>query len=108
APDGLTVGTLDAAALEAPVYVAPIAPELAVAGPWAMPRIPARFPAPDGGPCDREQTHTSLRKHLLEEAYEVYDALEAGATPELAGYARALWLPAVLHHPLASGGGDVA
>ena len=38
--------------------------------------------APDGCPWDREQTHASLRKHLLEETYEVYDALDAGATPE--------------------------
>ena len=37
--------------------------------------------SPDGCPWDREQTHQSLRNHLLEEAYEVYDALEAGATP---------------------------
>ena len=48
----------------------------------------ARLRQPDGCPWDREQTHTSLRKHLLEEAYEVYDALEAGATPELAERAR--------------------
>ena len=44
-----------------------------------------RLRDPGGCPWDREQTHESLRNHLLEEAYEVYDALEAGATPELAG-----------------------
>ena len=33
----------------------------------------ARLRAPDGCPWDREQTHASLRNHLLEEAYEVYD-----------------------------------
>jgi len=104
-PDGLTVGTLDAAALETPVYVAPIAPELAVAGPWAMPWISERLRAPDGCPWDREQTHTSLRKHLLEEAYEVYDALEAGATPELAGELGDLWLQVVLHAQLAAEAG---
>ena len=48
-------------------------------------RLIARLRAPGGCPWDREQTHQSLRNHLLEEAYEVYDALEAGATPELAG-----------------------
>jgi len=104
-PDGLTVGALDAAALETPVYVAPIAPELAVAGPWAMPWISERLRAPDGCPWDREQTHTSLRKHLLEEAYEVYDALEAGATPELAGELGDLWLQVVLHAQLAAEAG---
>ena len=56
-----------------------------VASPWGMPWISDRLRAPDGCPWDREQTHESLRNHLLEEAYEVYDALEGGATPELAG-----------------------
>jgi MazG family protein len=102
AADGLTIASLDAAALEAPLYLAPIAPELAIAGPWAMPWISARLRAPDGCPWDQEQTHTSLRKHLLEEAYEVYDALEAGATPELAGELGDLWLQIVLHAQLAA------
>src|SRR6185312_16016302 len=39
---------------------------------------------------------------LLEEAYEVYDALEAGATPELAGELGDLWLQIVLHSQLAA------
>ena len=91
-----------AASLETPVYLAPVAPELAIAGPWAMPWISARLRQPDGCPWDREQTHQSLRKHLLEEAYEVYDALEAGATPELAGELGDLWLQIVLHAQLAA------
>jgi len=105
APDGATIGSLDAASLAAPIYLAPIAPELAVAGPWAMPWISARLRQPDGCPWDREQTHTSLRKHLLEEAYEVYDALEAGATRELAGELGDLWLQIVLHAQLAAEAG---
>ena len=102
AADDTTVGSLDAASLATPLYLAPVAPELAVAGPWAMPWISARLREPDGCPWDREQTHTSLRKHLLEEAYEVYDALEAGATPELAGELGDLWLQVVLHAQLAA------
>ena len=66
----------------------PVAPVADIASPWGMPWISARLREPDGCPWDREQTHESLRNHLLEEAYEVYDALEAGATPELAGRAR--------------------
>ena len=104
-PDGLTVVALEPAALDAAVYLAPVAPELAVAGPWAMPWISQRLRAPDGCPWDREQTHTSLRKHLLEEAYEVYDALEAGATPDLAGELGDLWLQIVLHAQLAAEAG---
>ena len=101
-PDGASVGTLDPASLDGPLYLAPVAPETALAGPWAMPWISARLRQPDGCPWDREQTHTSLRKHLLEEAYEVYDALEAGATPGLAGELGDLWLQIVLHAQLAA------
>ena len=105
AADGTSVGRLDSAGLAEPVYLPPVAPELAVAGPWAMPWISARLREPDGCPWDREQTHASLRKHLLEEAYEVYDALEAGATPELAGELGDLWLQIVLHAQLAAEAG---
>jgi MazG family protein len=70
-----------------------------------MPWISARLRAPDGCPWDREQTHASLRSHLLEEAYEVYDALEAGATPALAGELGDLWLQIVLHAQLAAEAG---
>ena len=103
--DGTTIGALGESDLEAALYVAPIAPELALAGPWAMPWISSRLRQPDGCPWDREQTHGSLRKHLLEEAYEVYDALEAGATTELAGELGDLWLQIVLHAQLAAEAG---
>jgi MazG family protein len=99
------VGALEAADLAAPLYLAPLAAEAAAAGPWAMPAISDRLRAPDGCPWDREQTHLTLRSHLLEEAYEVYDALEAGATPELAGELGDLWLQIVLHAQLAAEAG---
>jgi MazG family protein len=91
--------------LTAPLYLRPLTPEAAVAGPWAMPAISDRLRATDGCPWDREQTHQTLRSHLLEEAYEVYDALEAGATPELAGELGDLWLQIVLHSQLAAEAG---
>src|SRR5437870_2977290 len=47
----------------------------------------------------------SLRKHLLEEAYEVYDALEGGATPALAEELGDLLLQVVLHAQLAAEAG---
>ncbi len=99
------IGDLGTDDLAAPLYIAPVAPEAAVAGPWAMPAISARLRAPDGCPWDQEQTHASLRKHLLEEAYEVYDALEAGATPALAGELGDLLLQVVLHAQLAAEAG---
>jgi tetrapyrrole methylase family protein/MazG family protein len=103
--DATTVGVLVEGDLAGPLYVPPIPPELAVAGPWAMPFISHRLRQPDGCPWDREQTHASLRKHLLEETYEVYDALERGATPELAEELGDLLLQVVLHAQLAAEAG---
>jgi tetrapyrrole methylase family protein/MazG family protein len=42
----------------------------------AFQEVVARLRAPDGCPWDREQTHQSLRPHLLEEAYETLAALD--------------------------------
>ncbi|MCF6278075.1 MAG: nucleoside triphosphate pyrophosphohydrolase, partial [Anaerolineales bacterium] len=39
--------------------------------------IVARLRAPNGCPWDRKQTHQTLRKHLLEEAYEALAAMDA-------------------------------
>jgi len=104
-PDETTVGELSATDLAGPLYLGPVAPEAAFASPWGMPWISSRLRAPDGCPWDREQTHESLRNHLLEEAYEVYDALADGATPALAGELGDLWLQVVLHAQLAAEAG---
>jgi tetrapyrrole methylase family protein / MazG family protein len=104
-PGETTVAGLAAADLGAPLYLGPVPPELAAASPWGMPWISNRLRAPDGCPWDREQTHESLRNNLLEEAYEVYDALADGATPELAGELGDLWLQVVLHAQLAAEAG---
>jgi len=105
AAEATTVGALVPADLAAPLYLAPVAPELAAASPWGMPWISNRLRQPDGCPWDREQTHESLRNHLLEEAYEVYDALAGGATSELAAELGDLWLQVVLHAQLAAEAG---
>jgi tetrapyrrole methylase family protein/MazG family protein len=97
-----TIATLTPEDLAGPLYVPPIPAEEAAAGPWSMPYISDRLRQPDGCPWDREQTHASLRKHLLEETYEVYDALEAGATPALAEELGDLLLQVVLHAQLAA------
>lgn len=41
-------------------------------------KIMERLRAPDGCPWDRVQTHKSLRTNLVEEAYEVIDAIDSG------------------------------
>jgi len=45
--------------------------------------IMARLRAPDGCPWDREQSFDSIRKYTLEEAYEVFDAIERRDWPHL-------------------------
>ena len=104
-PDGMTVGDLTADEQKDQLYLPPVAPVADLASPWGMPWLSARLREPDGCPWDREQTHASLRNHLLEEAYEVYDALDAGATPELAGELGDLLLQVVLHAQLAAEAG---
>ncbi|TAK21011.1 MAG: nucleoside triphosphate pyrophosphohydrolase [Chloroflexota bacterium] len=44
--------------------------------------VVARLRAPDGCPWDREQTPTSLRRALIEEAYEAVDAIDRGAATD--------------------------
>jgi tetrapyrrole methylase family protein/MazG family protein len=101
----MMIAKLTPDSLVTPLYIGPVSPELALGGPWAMPWISDRLRRPDGCPWDREQTHASLRKHLLEETYEVYDALEGGATPDLAEELGDLLLQIVLHAQLAAEAG---
>ena len=68
--------------------------------------IMARLRAPGGCPWDREQTHESLRPYLLEEAYEVLDAIEAGDAAELRDELGDLLLQVVFHAELAAERGD--
>jgi tetrapyrrole methylase family protein/MazG family protein len=67
------------------ISVPPLPPLAAARAPEGLRYIVQRLRAPDGCPWDREQTHQSLRKYVLEEAYEVADILEAWeGTPEQA------------------------
>jgi tetrapyrrole methylase family protein/MazG family protein len=105
-PEATTVGALDGADLGVPLYLAPLPAHVGVAGPWAMPALSHRLRGPDGCPWDREQTHASLRGHLLEEAFEVYDALGAGGGRSLAEELGDLLLQIVLHAQLAAEAGQ--
>lgn len=102
-----SIGSLSEADLSGPLYLAALPMTEAFASPWAMPAISERLRRPDGCPWDREQTHRSLRSHLLEEAYEVYDALDTDvADPGLADELGDLWLQVVLHAQLAAEAGS--
>jgi NTP pyrophosphatase (non-canonical NTP hydrolase) len=52
-------------------------------------------------PWDREQTHESLRKFLIEETYEVLDAMEKGDSREFSSELGDLLLQIVFHSILA-------
>jgi MazG family protein len=60
-----------------------------------------RLRGPQGCPWDREQTHGSLKPMLLEEAYEVVEAIDAG-DHELAGELGDLLLQVVFHAQVAA------
>ncbi|MGH2696526.1 MAG: MazG nucleotide pyrophosphohydrolase domain-containing protein, partial [Actinomycetota bacterium] len=65
-------------------------------------RVVARLRAPDGCPWDRAQTHRSLRRHLLDEAYELLDAIEDGDPSRLKDELGDVLLQAVFHAQMAS------
>jgi tetrapyrrole methylase family protein / MazG family protein len=72
----------------------------------AFQEIVAHLRAPDGCPWDREQTHESLRTHLMEEAYETLDALDSGDFSAIQEELGDLLLQIVLHSQIASEEGE--
>ena len=56
----------------------PLPPNLDLPGIDQLVAIVAQLRSPAGCPWDREQTHASLRASLLEEAYEVVEAIAVG------------------------------
>jgi tetrapyrrole methylase family protein/MazG family protein len=63
--------------------------------------IMARLRAPGGCPWDREQTHRSIRKYVIEEAYEVAEAIDRADPDELCGELGDLLLQVVFHAEMA-------
>src|SRR5437016_6671909 len=63
--------------------------------------VQARLRAPGGCPWDREQTHESLRTYLIEEAYEVLEALESRNDAKFAEEMGDLLLQIVFHSQMA-------
>src|ERR1051325_838398 len=74
------------------------------AGKWfeKLVKLQARLRAPNGCPWDREQTHLTLRTYLIEEAYEVLEALESGDDAKFAEELGDLLLQVVFHAQIAS------
>ncbi|MDN5343979.1 MAG: tetrapyrrole methylase family protein / MazG family protein [Clostridia bacterium] len=68
--------------------------------------IMARLRSQEGCPWDREQTHQSLKRYLVEETYEVLEAIDSGDMHKLAEELGDLLLQVVFHARLAEEEGD--
>ena len=64
-------------------------------------KVMARLRSPTGCPWDREQSHMTLRRHAIEEVYELIDAIEARDDHEIAEELGDLLLQVVFHCQLA-------
>jgi uncharacterized protein YabN with tetrapyrrole methylase and pyrophosphatase domain len=64
-------------------------------------KVMAKLRSPKGCPWDREQTHLTLRRHAIEEVYELIDAIEAGDEHEMAEELGDLLLQVVFHAQMA-------
>jgi tetrapyrrole methylase family protein/MazG family protein len=77
---GLSVSAMPEEGVEEGVVCVPAAAE----GPlYELRTVVNRLLGPGGCPWDQEQTHVSLKRYLLEEAYEVLDAIDAGSEEKL-------------------------
>ncbi len=82
-------------------------PPLSHAATYAdLQEIIAHLRAPDGCPWDRKQTHQSLRPYLLEETYEVLDALDAEDSQALKEELGDLLIQVALHVQIATEEGE--
>lgn len=64
-------------------------------------RIMERLSGPDGCPWDRAQSHRSLKRYLIEEAYEVYEAIEEDDAGKLRDELGDVLLQVVFHSEIA-------
>jgi MazG family protein len=65
-------------------------------------KVMAKLRSPKGCPWDREQSHLTLRRHAIEEVYELIDAIEARDDIEMAEELGDLLLQVVFHCQLAN------
>src|SRR6266446_2765335 len=64
--------------------------------------VVARLRAPGGCPWDREQTHESLRPYLLEETYELLEAIDSGDDTKMKEELGDLLLQVAMHAEIAA------
>lgn len=63
--------------------------------------IMKRLLSPEGCPWDRKQTHNSLKRYLIEESYEVYEAIEEKSMEKLQDELGDVLMQVVFHSALA-------
>jgi len=68
--------------------------------------IMSRLRAPDGCPWDREQDHKSLKRYLIEEAYEVLEAIDEENPAKLCDELGDLLLQVIFHAQIAKENGQ--
>jgi tetrapyrrole methylase family protein/MazG family protein len=87
--------------------VIPISRRDKLAGKWfeRLVALQAHLYGPRGCPWDREQTHASLRKYLIEETYEVLDAMDGGDPRKFSAELGDLLLQVIFHSELAEQAG---
>jgi nucleoside triphosphate diphosphatase len=68
-------------------------------------QVMARLRGPGGCPWDAEQTHQSLAKHLLDETYELLEAIEGGSDGDIAEELGDLLLQVVFHSQMGADAG---
>lgn len=83
------------------VYLPPLAPEDDTRRFDGLFAIIERLHAPGGCPWDREQTHESLRPHLLEETYELLEAIDRGEPAAIAEELGDVLLQVLMHAAVA-------
>lgn len=88
------------------LYVPSTIPERAFGSFDAFAQIVARLRAQDGCPWDREQTHASLKPYVVEEAYEVVEAIDRGNPAMLSEELGDLMLQVLLHAEIARESND--
>ncbi len=89
------------------VYLPPSADEaVRYRDPWHLVDLVETLRGPDGCPWDRKQTHKSLRKYVIEEAYEVAHAIDEADPFALCNELGDLLLQVLLHAQIARETGD--
>jgi tetrapyrrole methylase family protein / MazG family protein len=103
------VAALEGAGIEPLALKGPLSDDDIVVVPAApleeLLQVVDRLLGPGGCPWDQEQTHESLKRHLLEETYEVLDAIDSGSPEALREELGDLLLQPLMHGQISAAAG---